>query len=78
MLDLWELENGLNPLIDDSMLDIDGDGISNLQEYLKETDPRQKELEEVPFLFWIIVPIAVIAPIVGFLYLRWNKLDTGS
>ncbi|MFW9793227.1 MAG: hypothetical protein ACFFEE_02905, partial [Candidatus Thorarchaeota archaeon] len=68
MPDLWELENGLNPLVDDSMLDADGDGKTNLQEYLEESDPQKVEAEPMP-LTWFIVPPATIAVIVGFLYL---------
>ncbi len=37
--DNWEIANGLNPLIDDSMEDIDGDGYTNYQEFLSNTDP---------------------------------------
>jgi hypothetical protein len=39
MPDAWELANGLNPLVNDANLDQDGDGFSNLQEYLAGTDP---------------------------------------
>lgn len=38
--DDWELENGLAVGTDDSALDADGDGQSNLAEYLAGTDPR--------------------------------------
>ncbi|MHA2220651.1 MAG: M28 family metallopeptidase [Candidatus Thorarchaeota archaeon] len=69
MPDLWELENGLNPLFDDSLLDFDGDGKSNLQEYLEESDPQREEEEDsIPVLLYV-VPIIIIAPIAGFLYL---------
>ena len=68
MDDFWELENGLNPLFDDSMLDADEDGKSNLQEYLEETDPNIVERDPIPVI-WFIAPLAIIAVIVGFLYL---------
>ena len=37
MDDGWEVQNGLNPLLDDAAGDIDGDGISNLDEYNEGT-----------------------------------------
>ena len=40
MPDGWEVDNGLNPLIDDASLDPDGDGYTNLQEYRQGTDPQ--------------------------------------
>ncbi len=33
MPDLWEIQNGLNPLVDDASEDLDNDGLSNLLEY---------------------------------------------
>ena len=36
----WEIDNGLNPDFDDSGADNDNDGISNLEEYRKNTDPN--------------------------------------
>lgn len=39
MPDAWEANYGLNPLVDDASGDADNDGITNLQEYLSDTDP---------------------------------------
>jgi hypothetical protein len=39
MPDDWEIVYGLNPLLDDAHMDPDGDGLSNLDEYERETDP---------------------------------------
>ena len=39
MPDDWEIAYGLNPRLDDSGLDPDGDGLTNLEEYKRETDP---------------------------------------
>ena len=39
MPDMWELAHGLNPFISDANLDLDGDSLSNLDEYKYSTDP---------------------------------------
>jgi len=39
MPDGWELFYGLDPLIDDANGDLDGDGITNLEEYNQNTNP---------------------------------------
>ena len=39
MADDWEVNNGLNPSIDDRTQDLDGDGYTNYQEYQFGTDP---------------------------------------
>ncbi|MEZ5327701.1 MAG: LamG-like jellyroll fold domain-containing protein [Verrucomicrobiales bacterium] len=38
--DSWEEERGLNTQLDDAALDLDGDGLSNLEEAELNTDPR--------------------------------------
>ena len=40
MPDGWEVDNGTNPLLGDAVLDSDGDGFSNVEEYWAATDPR--------------------------------------
>jgi uncharacterized delta-60 repeat protein len=40
MLDGWEIQHALNPLVDDAKDDLDLDGVTNLQEYLNGLDPR--------------------------------------
>ncbi len=41
MPDSWEIANGLAPLVAaDAVSDLDGDGVTNLAEYLAGTDPR--------------------------------------
>jgi YD repeat-containing protein len=39
MSDSWESKNGLNPLVDDSLEDFDGDGYSNLHEFISDSNP---------------------------------------
>ncbi len=40
MPDGWEIENQLNPLLADGGSDLDGDGVTNADEYLAGTDPN--------------------------------------
>ncbi len=39
MADDWEVDNGLDPYVDDRTQDLDGDGYTNYQEYQCGTDP---------------------------------------
>jgi hypothetical protein len=38
--DTWELRHGLDPSVNDAALDPDGDGLTNMTEFLTDTDPR--------------------------------------
>jgi hypothetical protein len=45
MPDWWEEEIGLDPTFDDSMLDYDGDGLSNLEEFLYGLNPWDSDTD---------------------------------
>ncbi len=45
MPDLWEEANGLNKNVNDAADDPDADGLSNLQEYQRGTDPRKPDTD---------------------------------
>lgn len=47
LLDTWEISNNLDPLdYSDSSRDSDNDGLSNLQEYQKQTDPMNNDSDD--------------------------------
>lgn len=41
MPDGWEIAHGLNPNLNDAGEDVDGDGLTNWQEFIAATDPKQ-------------------------------------
>jgi len=45
MNDFYEISYGLNPLVDDSALDLDGDGLTNLQEYNALSNPAKSDTD---------------------------------
>ena len=45
MRDSWEENNGLNPTVDDSMNDEDGDGLTNIEEYKHTTSLRDDDTD---------------------------------
>ncbi|MEW6070343.1 MAG: hypothetical protein AB1485_06975, partial [Candidatus Thermoplasmatota archaeon] len=45
MFDGWEVRYGLNPLVNDSLLDADSDGLLNLEEYLAGTNPKNSDTD---------------------------------
>ena len=48
MTDVWEITYGLDPLIDDSALDADGDGVTNLAEFQSDTNPTTAPANTAP------------------------------
>jgi len=75
MPDIWETENGLNPLdAADASMDLDGDGLTNLEEYEGDTSPNVSDAQAFPW--WILAAIAGIAVIgiaLGTFFLRRRK-----
>lgn len=45
MDDEWEAAHGLNPALSEGAADPDGDGLTNLQEYLANTDPHNSDTD---------------------------------
>jgi hypothetical protein len=43
--DDWEIAHGLNPGSNDAHLDLDGDGLTNWEEYLRGTDPLNPDTD---------------------------------
>lgn len=46
MPDEWEVENGLDPTVNDANFDSDGDGLTNVQEYNMGTKPRLTDSDD--------------------------------
>ena len=46
MPDGWEVSHGLNPLVADASADPDNDGLTNLQEYQRGTDPHNADTDQ--------------------------------
>ncbi len=46
--DAWEILNGLNPLIDDTQLDLDNDGYTNIIEFKLAFDPNDNSSKPTP------------------------------
>jgi hypothetical protein len=53
MPDSWEELNGLDPLVNDANEDPDGDGYTNLQEYMEGGDPNDSA---TPFPWELFYP----------------------
>jgi len=62
--DVWEINNGLDALdAQDASFDLDNDGFTSLQEYLKDTDPNIYDVEALrePRSVYIVAEVAVVA-----------------
>jgi hypothetical protein len=70
MADGWEIDNGLDPTVDDSTLDPDADGVSNLDEYLGGTDPNVYDGPGVPTL---VAPIGGAEVVTAVPTLSWTN-----
>ena len=46
MPDGWEVDYGLNPLVNDALVDSDQDGVSNLDEFNNDIDPTNEDSDE--------------------------------
>ena len=63
MPDSWEIDYGLNPLVDDAHDDLDGDGVDNIDEYENGGDPSLVPGNEAPHTPELLEPAE--ATIVG-------------
>jgi PKD repeat protein len=63
MPDAWETDKGLDPLdAEDIALDVDGDGLTSLQEYLQGKDPNAPDAETQPRQLYVVaVAVGAIA-----------------
>jgi hypothetical protein len=57
MSDGWELRGYLNPLVNDASDDLDGDGCSNLAEFLAGTNPNQTTDHPTVLNFTVFTPL---------------------
>ncbi|MBS7248690.1 MAG: hypothetical protein KIH04_10485 [Candidatus Freyarchaeota archaeon] len=55
MPDGWEVQYGLDPLSDDAGQDKDGDGFTNLEEYVAGTDPTDPKSHPSRFSFELLL-----------------------
>ena len=73
MIDSWELDNGLDPLVNDADENPDEDEYTNIEEYLRGSDPQVAEVTEPPYLLWIVAPSAAVILLgVGVYIIRRN------
>ncbi len=78
MPDGWEFDNHLDPIISSANTDTDGDGITDLEEYLSGSDPNVKNTNKTNnaniSIVVLIVAILIIGIISGiFIYFKFIK-----
>ena len=60
MIDSWEIENGLNPLVNDANENPDNDQYTNYEEFLHGTDPNiSDEKPQQLDLSWAVAPLLI-------------------
>lgn len=69
MIDSWELDNGLDPLVNDADDNPDEDEYTNIEEYLRGSDPQVAEVIEPPYLLWIGVPSTAVIVLAAAVYI---------
>jgi PKD repeat protein len=70
--DEWEIIHGLDPLDpSDSTLDSDGDGVSNLEEYQQESDPRVYDYSDD--IVSIVLGVILVLLIIGLVFFYTRK-----
>ncbi|UJG39997.1 MAG: right-handed parallel beta-helix repeat-containing protein [Candidatus Heimdallarchaeum aukensis] len=57
--DGWEVHYGSDPLTNDSYLDFDGDGLTNLEEFYNHTNPLVKN--QMMYLIIVITPLSFVS-----------------
>jgi hypothetical protein len=57
MPDVWESQYGLDPLYDDSTLDADQDGVSNIDEYTEGSNPSESDQNQPPLQPKLLYPM---------------------
>ena len=55
MIDCWEIDNDLDPNIDDTNEDPDEDGFTNLEEYQRNTDPNDPNSHPIKAMPWLLL-----------------------
>jgi len=77
MPDEWERKNGLNPgAADDASADADGDGFTNIEEFLAKTDPRDRN-DHPDYLDSLKLQLPLRETYMPFVFTRANKIPSG-
>ena len=85
MLDGWEVDNNLDPLIYSAENDADGDGKTDLEEYHEGSDPNMSDIDPDEDMFFsiliilIIIVVVIVIVSIGItliILIRRKKVDT--